>query len=130
MSLLLIIADDFTGALDTGVQFAARGIRTQVVLDTEIDFASQNAEVLVIDTETRHLPADKAYDIVYQLTKRCLKTDIHYIYKKTDSALRGNIGAELAALLDASGCRQLPFLPAFPQLNRITVITPSIYALS
>lgn len=120
MSLLLIIADDFTGALDTGVQFAARGIRTQVVLDTEIDFASQNAEVLVIDTETRHLPADKAYDIVYQLTKRCLKTDIHYIYKKTDSALRGNIGAELAALLDASGCRQLPFLPAFPQLNRIT----------
>lgn len=120
MSLLLIIADDFTGALDTGVQFAARGIRTQVVVDTEIDFAAQNAEVLVIDTETRHLPADKAYDTVYQLTKRCLKTDIQYIYKKTDSALRGNIGAELAALLDASECRKLPFLPAFPQLNRIT----------
>lgn len=120
MSLLLIIADDFTGALDTGVQFAARGIRTQVVVDTDVDFASQNAEVLVVDTETRHLSDSKAYDIVYHLTKRALQADICYIYKKTDSALRGNIGAELAALLDASGCRQLPFLPAFPQIHRTT----------
>ena len=39
---------------------------------------------------------------------------------KTDSALRGNIGAELAALLKASGARNLPFLPAFPQIGRTT----------
>ncbi|MCM1220578.1 MAG: four-carbon acid sugar kinase family protein, partial [Lachnospiraceae bacterium] len=32
----------------------------------------------------------------------------------------GNIGAELAALFKASGSRQLPFLPAFPQIERIT----------
>ena len=29
MLLLLILADDFTGALDTGVQFAACGIPTR-----------------------------------------------------------------------------------------------------
>ena len=120
MSLLLIIADDFTGALDTGVQFAARGIPTKVVVDTEVDFAAQDTEVLVVDTETRHLPADNAYAIVYALAKRAMQAGIRYLYKKTDSALRGNIGAELAALLAASGCRQLPFLPAFPQMKRIT----------
>ena len=33
MGKLLLIADDFTGALDTGVQFAARGAATSVVTD-------------------------------------------------------------------------------------------------
>ena len=28
---LLIIADDFTGALDTGVQFAAAGVQVKVI---------------------------------------------------------------------------------------------------
>lgn len=120
MSLLLIIADDFTGALDTGVQFAAHGIQTRVVVDSFLDFTAQEAEVLVVDTETRHLPADEAYDIVARLTERALHAGVSYIYKKTDSALRGNIGAELSAVLNTSGRRSLPFLPAFPQTGRIT----------
>lgn len=120
MILLLIIADDFTGALDTGVQFAAHGIRTRVVVDSDVDFTSREVTVLVVDTETRHLPAAEAYDVVAKLTRRAKRAGISYIYKKTDSALRGNIGAELAAVLEASGCRQLPFLPAFPQTGRIT----------
>ncbi|MBS6954295.1 MAG: four-carbon acid sugar kinase family protein [Enterocloster asparagiformis] len=120
MFLLLIIADDFTGALDTGVQFAARGVQTRVVVGADVDLTTQVAQVLVVDTETRHLPADEAYQAVAGLTKRALCAGVSYIYKKTDSALRGNIGAELAAVLDAGGCRQLPFLPAFPQMGRIT----------
>jgi uncharacterized protein YgbK (DUF1537 family) len=121
MILLLIIADDFTGALDTGVQFAARGVRTRVVVGPEVNFAAAQAEVLVVDTETRHLPARQAYDTVAQLTAQAEQAGVSYIYKKTDSALRGNIGAELTALLRASGRRQLPFLPAFPQTGRVTV---------
>lgn len=123
MSLLLIIADDFTGALDTGVQFAAHGVRTQVIVNPlvdDVDFTAGEAKVLVVDTETRHLPAAKAYDIVAGLATQALRAGVRYIYKKTDSALRGNIGAELAALLEASGCDHLPFLPAFPQTGRIT----------
>ena len=30
MPELLVVADDFTGALDTGVRFASLGLRTQV----------------------------------------------------------------------------------------------------
>lgn len=120
MILLLIIADDFTGALDTGVQFAAHGISTRVVVDPEVNFSAHDVKVLVVDTETRHLSPKEAYSIVTALTVRAKQADIRYIYKKTDSALRGNIGAELAALLTASGHKQLPFLPAFPQTGRIT----------
>ena len=120
MILLLIIADDFTGALDTGVQFAAHGIRTQVVVDPQVDFSDHDAKVLVVDTETRHLPPKEAYDVVSRLTRQAKEAGVSYIYKKTDSALRGNIGAELSAVLEAGGDRQMPFFPAFPQIGRIT----------
>ena len=118
--VLLIIADDFTGALDTGVQFAARGIKTRVVVGADAALTHRNADVLVVDTETRHLPAAKAYEAVERLVRRAKHAGFAYLYKKTDSALRGNVGAELAALLNASGSRQLAFLPAFPQMNRVT----------
>lgn len=120
MTFLLIIADDFTGALDTGVQFAACGISTKVVVDPETDLSGDRAQVLVVDTETRHLPAGEARSVVLRLAVRARKAGIPYIYKKTDSALRGNIGAELAAVLEASGEERLPFFPAFPQTGRIT----------
>lgn len=53
MVKLLIIADDFTGALDTGVQFAARGAATRVVTDLAYDFTLADAEVLVMVAETQ-----------------------------------------------------------------------------
>ena len=118
--VLLIIADDFTGALDTGVQFAARGIKTRVVVGADAALTHQNADVLVVDTETRHLPAAQAYAAVEGLVQRAKYAGFAYLYKKTDSALRGNVGAELAALLSVSSSRQLAFLPAFPQMNRVT----------
>ncbi|NCC07329.1 MAG: four-carbon acid sugar kinase family protein [Clostridia bacterium] len=123
MIRLLIISDDFTGALDTGVQLAASGAVTKVVTDPTADLKSVGAgcEVLVIDAETRHLTPNGAYKVVYEIVGQASKLGVPYIYKKTDSALRGNIGAELTAVLDASGAKQLPFLPAFPQIGRSTV---------
>lgn len=120
MTKLLIIADDFTGALDTGVQFAARGAATCVVTDLTFDFTQTEAEVLVLDAETRHLNAEEAYGVVYQVVQAALKAGCQYIYKKTDSCLRGNVGAELTAVLDAAGMDTMPFLPAFPKMNRVT----------
>ena len=118
--VLLIIADDFTGALDTGVQFAAHGIKTRVVVGADAALTHQDADVLVVDTETRHLPAAQAYAAVAGLVQRAKEAGVTYLYKKTDSALRGNVGAELAALLENSGSRRLAFLPAFPQMDRVT----------
>ena len=44
----------FTGALDTGAFFAESGVRVKVVTDTEYPFDAPEAEVLVVDAETRH----------------------------------------------------------------------------
>ena len=122
MIRLMIIADDFTGGLDTGVQFARKGIRTRVVTNWQADYkeAADGCEVLVVVAETRHIAARQAYDVVFRIVQKSASLNIPYIYKKTDSGLRGNIGAELSAVLDASGAGSLPFLPSMPALKRIT----------
>lgn len=122
MKTLLMIADDFTGALDTGVQFAARGARTRVVTDPAYDFsqAEEDVQVLVLDAETRHLTPEAAYKVVFRAVRDALRAGFRYIYKKTDSALRGNIGAELTAVMDAAGADRLAFVPALPKMNRVT----------
>ncbi len=123
MIKLLIIADDFTGGLDTGVQFASRGIRTRVVTDPQVDFrtAADSAQVLVVVAETRHMPPDQAYAAVFQAVQKGVEAGIPSIYKKTDSGLRGNIGAELSAVMDAAGEKRMYFMPAMPALARLTV---------
>lgn len=119
---LLIIADDFTGALDTGVQFAARGAATCVVVDPNFVMAQAAPEiqVLVLDAETRHISGADAYRVVHRAVADALSAGFTHIYKKTDSALRGNVGAELTAVMDAAGADRMPFLPALPKMNRIT----------
>lgn len=122
MITLLIIADDFTGALDTAVQFAARGVGTCVMTDADCDLeqCGEDAAVLVVNTGSRHMTPAAAYTAVFEIVRRAKRACIPYIYKKTDSALRGNVGSELAAAMDAAGADRLPFVPAFPQMNRVT----------
>lgn len=123
---LMIIADDFTGALDSGVHFAEKGIPTRVIVSLDDDrnweqgLLSDETTVLVVDAETRHVSPDQAYRKVYAIVEDGKKAGIPYIYKKTDSALRGNIGSELEAACRAAGEKLLHFVPALPQMNRIT----------
>lgn len=124
MVRLLLISDDFTGALDTGIQFAQYGAKTKIITtsdDWDFFCIKNGVEVLVIDAETRHLSREQAYQRVYSLAIKAIAAGVTHIYKKTDSGLRGNIGSELKALLDASGEMFLPFIPAYPQMNRVTI---------
>ncbi len=120
MQKMLLIADDFTGALDTGVKFSEAGIHTVVSTNADFDPAMyQEDTVLVLCVPTRHLGAQEAYQTVRAIVER-FSGRVDTIFKKTDSALRGNIGAELQAMLDGSGCGMLAYLPALPAMNRIT----------
>lgn len=119
---LLVIADDLTGANDTGAQFAGQGVTTLVVVDPDDAFKAipEACEVLVVSTESRHLNAMDAAARVEKLTAQGRELGVQRFYKKTDSTLRGNIGAELEALLRASGRPLLAYAPAFPKLGRFT----------
>lgn len=120
---LFILADDLTGALDTSVQFAAQGVSTLVVIDEAFDFGGHEGteSVLVMSIATRHVENSEAYRRVYDVSRRAVEAGIPYLFKKTDSILRGNVASELVAMMDASGAMRLDFLPAFPALGRTTV---------
>lgn len=123
MLKLLVIADDFTGALDTGVQFSRQGIQTLVSTETVVQYNTlpQEIEVLVLNTESRHLTFDQAYEKTKTILEDAKVAQVPFIYKKVDSALRGNISAEIKAILDMSEQAALPFLPAYPEMNRVVI---------
>ncbi len=121
-SALLIIADDLTGANDTGVQFAKQSIDVLVSIrhDQNWQAFAHDCQVLVVNTESRHLNSDEAFQRVYDVARQGAQLGISQFYKKTDSTLRGNLGSELAALLEATNESELFFAPAYPKLKRTT----------
>lgn len=118
---LLVIADDLTGANDAGAQFAKFGIASVVLARPESKFLPSGFEVVVINTESRHIAATEAAARVRRAIEMATALGIRRIFKKTDSTLRGNLGAELQAVVEATGAAVLPFVPAFPQVGRTTV---------
>jgi uncharacterized protein YgbK (DUF1537 family) len=117
---LLLVSDDLTGSLDTAVQFSRSGVSTFVTTRDSTRTPDTDATVIAADTESRHLPPREAAGRVERCVHAALRAGIRRFYKKTDSTLRGNIGAELEALLRATGVPVLYLVPAFPDAGRIT----------
>ena len=118
----LIIADDLTGALDTAVQFCGAGFSPAVLnsLDHEDKIVSDH-DIIVINAESRHMTAADAYKKVSNMLMQTLrKHSFDWYLKKTDSALRGNIGSELKAFSDVLHPAAVDFLPASHQAGRTT----------
>jgi 2-keto-3-deoxygluconate permease len=118
---LLIVADDFTGANDTGVQFSKRHLRTIVITNNDhINKSLEDCDVLVVDTESRFDNKDTAYRKTYKIGKLVKAKNIKYIYKKLDSTFRGNIGAEISGMMDSLEINHAIIVPALPSYGRIT----------
>lgn len=115
MPNIALIADDLTGAMDAGLQFGKRGLRALVPLGWQ---ALPDAEVLVVDTDTREATASEAHRRV-GLVAGALGG--RTLFKKVDSTMRGNVGYELRALLEVLSPRAIVVAPAFPGGGRATV---------
>ena len=110
----LLIADDLTGACDAAVHFARRGYPANVHLDSD----SEDTGVLAISAESRHLSAAELRQVMHGLAQRLPFARARILFKKIDSTLRGNVGAEIAAALTAFGCDAAVITPAFPAMGR------------
>jgi uncharacterized protein YgbK (DUF1537 family) len=126
MLRMLIIADDLSGAADCAVACTRTGMTAAVALNDQGTHVG--IDVLAVDSDTRHLEPHLAADRVSALMRRHGKQPNLLVYKKIDSTIRGNIGAELAAILKvrrdlgASNQRVVVLLaPAFPAGGRTTV---------
>ncbi len=118
MHEFVIIADDFTGANDTGVQIRKKGISVQVILDTE--HIIDDGMSVVVDTESRVVSPQEAYDRVFAAVQKVLHTGgCRFLYKKVDSTLRGHIQEEIRAAIDAYKPETIIFAPSYPSQKRI-----------
>ena len=118
MSRYLIIADDITGSNDTGLQLIRRGIQTVVNLDTKTLSAHNLSNVL--NTNSRSLKGEKAFDSVKKLLLSIDLTLYNHVIKKVDSTLRGPIAHEVAAVDAVYKPDLIVFMPALPDLGRTT----------
>jgi len=114
----LIIADDFTGANDTGVQLKKNNIDVDVLLFPTDEKVNNS---VVIDSESRILDSAEAYKKVKALSEEMLKNNqFEGVYKKVDSTLRGNIAEEIKAVMDTYDPDIVLIAPAYPKIKRTT----------
>jgi len=117
--LATLIADDLTGACDAGALFSGAG---PVGIATDGLAFDPNRDVVAADTETRALDAGQAAKEVWDMARHLApRFALGPAVKKLDSTLRGQVAAELDAMLLATGLRAALVCPAFPGQGRTVV---------
>ena len=120
---MIVIADDITGAAEiAGIAFA-RGAEVRLVCGSVCGVGNTTYSTditTVIATDTRSMSEAEAT----AETKRISATfgspkSKEVFFKKTDSALRGHVVAELTALMEVTGYERAVYLPANPSKGRI-----------
>ncbi|HET9222651.1 MAG TPA: four-carbon acid sugar kinase family protein, partial [Roseiflexaceae bacterium] len=113
---LAILADDLTGAADCAARCRGAGLPAEIAL--RLPRLSFGPGVTAFTSDSRHLPPTQAATRVHELVAGLRNSGDVSWYKKIDSTLRGNLGAELDATLDALGRGCALVCPAFPAQGR------------
>jgi uncharacterized protein YgbK (DUF1537 family) len=122
MTRLAIIADDLSSATDCGAQLVRSDLSVLVPLrNYSLPPQAREAQVISVDTDSRSLSADHAYTKVRLATQQLVAEGSTHFYKSVDSTLRGNLGAEIEAVLDVVRPDCAIIAPAFPKYGRTTV---------
>lgn len=116
--MIVVIADDLTGAGEIG----GIGLDYGLTVELQREFCSKtDAQLLIIDTDTRSLPPEQAGRKIRELAHRLNASGlpIEWVYKKIDSVLRGPVASELEALQEALRAVRVLLVPANPSKGRI-----------
>ena len=118
---MIVIADDITGAAEmAGIAFACGENVHLVCGGVAGGCGTATYETTVIATDTRSMSeADAVAETRHIASTYWGEVGGGLIFKKTDSALRGHVMAELSALMEATGYQRAVFLPANPSKGRI-----------
>jgi uncharacterized protein YgbK (DUF1537 family) len=114
--MLVVLADDFSGAAEIG------GIANRFGLKTEIQMtfnANTDAELVVLDSDTRSLNETEA---VKKMKDICLALKSSHrpikLFKKVDSVMRGHLISEINVLQHHFRFERVLLLPANPGRGR------------
>lgn len=113
-----VIADDLTGAAEIGAVGWRHGLRAEVLIEGE---PGRDAELVCLDTDSRLCPPEKAAQRARKAARVLQDHGAEWIYKKTDSLLRGNVTPEIEAVLRQLRLSGALLVPANPSLGRTIV---------
>jgi len=114
--LIAVIADDFTGAAELGGVALRYGLTTEVQAEFN---AHADADLISVDADTRSCTAEEAARRIVSVAELCRKGAVERVFKKVDSVLRGQVIAELTALLETWDKHRALLVPANPALGRV-----------
>ncbi|MDI3317771.1 MAG: four-carbon acid sugar kinase family protein [Bacillota bacterium] len=119
---IYVLADDLTGAADSATYFRTALRRVRIAFDPARPWQPLHPGdlVQVFDSESRGLQPAEAAAVVGQAA-RLLAGRPARVFKKVDSTLRGNVGAEIEATLHGLGREVALLAPAFPANGRLVV---------
>ena len=110
-----VIADDLTGAAELGAVGLRHGLSAEIVRSGK---PSGTADLVCIDTDSRSCEAAGAAKRAAAAAKMLHAAGAKWIYKKVDSVLRGQVTAEVEAVLKELRLDRALLLPANPSLGR------------
>jgi uncharacterized protein YgbK (DUF1537 family) len=117
--MLTIVADDLTGACDTGALFCGGG---PVGAFVEPPWPGPEPPAVALDTDSRALAPPEAAARVAAICRAVVaRLGSGRVLKKIDSTMRGAVGAEIDALMDVTGIDTALVCPAFPEQRRVVV---------
>ncbi|MDE3067138.1 MAG: hypothetical protein KGJ60_06250 [Verrucomicrobiota bacterium] len=111
-----VIADDLTGAAEIGAVGLRHGLRAEIVRRGK---PSGRAEVVCVDTDSRSCSPDEAGKRAASAARLLRSAGARWIYKKVDSVLRGQVTAEVEAVMAQLRLNRALLLPANPSLGRV-----------
>ena len=121
MQKYIVIADDLTGSNATCSLLKKIGLRAASILKLQ-NGMKYDADVISYSTGSRGLDKEEAYKRVSEVIKILKDKNVLVYNKRIDSTLRGNIGAEINAMLDnLENDRIAVVVPAYPDSKRIVV---------
>ncbi len=124
MADVIIIADDLTGANATSVLLAKDGYKACTFLNLDAYSEKDGAlfNIISISTDSRAISREEAYSRVGKVAGFFKDKNVRLFAKRIDSTLRGNIGAEIEAVLDSLGGEEIAVMvSAFPSSGRVTI---------
>lgn len=114
--LILVIADDLTGAAEIAGIALRHGLSSQIVRHLN---QSVTADVLVLNSNSRSLKTEDARAHRNAIFAVANTKTWDWVYLKFDSALRGHIKEELAYYQSLLQCEYVFFSPVNPNLARV-----------
>jgi uncharacterized protein YgbK (DUF1537 family) len=110
-----VIADDLTGAAELGAVGLRHGLNAEIVRAGE---PSGRADLVCVDTDSRSCEAAVAARKAASAAKMLRAAGAEWVYKKVDSVLRGQVTAEIEAVMKQLKLDRALLLPANPSLGR------------